>query len=226
MFFSFSFPLISHILPADVSSLLVNLTYFTSAFFSNVVLRFYLWLCLLIFYICSVALFFWWSLVIVHILLFLFTSFLYYLCVDPVPASFFMISYLWMGRFSCRDQLFSGDLSSAGAKIGFCMSKFSHSTRQDSLIGRVIGLNCWGLLLLPRKQRSTAARLPPSQGVLSQASRFPETTWSAHVSVLWNGWQGCSGYPANPFLAAERSVLDLPSVYYTSLWEAFVLTLF
>lgn len=111
--------------------------------------------CLLILYICSVAIFFPWSLVIFHILLLLF--FMLVVSLHGFCAtSFWTISHLWMGWVP-TEQLFLRDVGYSGARIRFCINS-SSSNRVGNLTRQGHLTKLFKLFLLPRKQWSTIAR--------------------------------------------------------------------
>lgn len=143
--------------------------------------------CLLILYICSVAIFFPWSLVIFHILLLLF--FMLVVSLHGFCAtSFWTISHLWMGWVP-TEQLFLRDVGYSGARIRFCINS-SSSNRVGNLTRQGHLTKLFKLFLLPRKQWSTIARLLPSQGhrsIVGQVAGMPLASPHALLQVLKGG---------------------------------------
>lgn len=190
--FPFSFPLLSHILPAHVSSLFVTVTYPTSALsFKGIFKILFMAVCLLIFYICSVVIFFWWSLVIFHIFLFLLVScsiFVWNLC------CFLFNDFSSLNRISSyRTSYWRFGL--CWGQTGFCINGLSHVTECGSLVGR--GIWVWIVRAFASSQKADlhSSQVAPQWGYLLRKKLlqgFLKPPCFAHISVLWDGWQECS----------------------------------
>lgn len=158
----------------------ILLVYSFKSYFKNVI--YYLFAYIL--HLLCDNIFFWWSLVLFHILLFLFYLFLIVSSYRFWVASFFIISYLWM-RWVLTGPANFRSLGYVGARTIFCINTFFfHVTGWDCLLNRVMWLWTLGAFALPTNQLQPCCPQIEVSCPWKTASRLPGSTCSAHIAVV------------------------------------------